>query len=165
MNSTKQNKPEKQSSDLKSRGFSGAAHAELIQIGLAHHNPTQVLDLLDGRRIERRAVAPEDAGPTGGGHVGGADVVLDADENPGEGSDILVPEELVVEEAGLAEDVVVGGDVEEGADVGLGAAEAGKEALGELDGGELAGEERVTGGEDLGGWVWVAGEGAVGDGL
>lgn len=55
--------------------------------------------------------------------------------------------------------------MEEGADVGLGAAEAGKEALGEVDGGELAGEERVTGGEDLGGWVWVAGEGAVGDGL
>lgn len=45
----------------------------------------------------------------------------------------------------------------------LGAAEAGEEGLGELDGGEVAGYERVTGCEDLGGG-W-GGFGLVGDGL
>lgn len=42
--------------------------------------------------------------------------------------------------------------MEEGPEGGLGESEAGQERLGKLGGGELAGEERLTEGEDLRCW-------------
>lgn len=60
--------------------------------------------------------------------------------------------------------------MEEGVEVGLGEAEAREVGFGELGGGELAGQEGVADGEDLGrggtgcwGWVLV-GEGGGGGG-
>lgn len=55
--------------------------------------------------------------------------------------------------------------MEEGAEVRVGAAEAGEEGLGQLGGGDLAGEEGVAGGEYLGLGLGLACEGGVGDGL
>lgn len=137
---------------LKSRGFSGATHAKLIQIGLPNHNASQLLYLPHRRRIVRRPIPFEHAGPTGGGHIGRTYVVLDSDHHSGERAHLLATGDPLVQEGGLPQNGVGVGDVEEGLELGLREPEAGELGLGELGGGDLAGEEGVADGEDLGVW-------------
>lgn len=143
----------KNQQNLKSRGFSGAPHAKLVQIGLSNHNAPQVLDPPDRRRIERRKIALEDAGATSGRHVRRTDVVLDGDEHSGERPDLLTAGDHLIEAMGLLQNGVFG-DVEETFEMGLGEAKAGEVGFGELSCAEAAGEEGVADGEYLRVWGW-----------
>lgn len=107
-------------------------------------------------------------GPAGRRHVSRADVVLDSNENAGQGADFLAAIDSPVQLPRLGEDGGIVGDVEEGAELGLGEPEAGEVRLGEVGGGYVAREEGVADGEDLG--LWGSGGarcfsgGLVGDG-
>ena len=70
-------------------GLGGGAHRELVHVGLAEDDQPGLFEARDDRRVVGRDPALQDAGAAGGGHPGGAEVVLHGDGDPCQRAEFL----------------------------------------------------------------------------
>ena len=116
---------------LERRVLGGAAHGELVEVGLADHDGAGCHEPLDDGGVVWRAPAVEDPRRAGGRHAPGAHVVLERDRHPGERPGGLAGGDALVDGIGGGTGVV-GQHGDERVDVGLASVDAGEVLVDDL---------------------------------
>ena len=123
--------------------FVGAAHGELIAVGLSQHHGPGALQALDGRGVVSRPIAREDARAARGGHAARAEYVLDGQWQPGQRRQGLFPRHQRVHAIGLGQGAF-GREREVGVQLGVALLDAGEELGGQLARGDALGSQRLA---------------------
>ncbi len=116
--------------------FGRGPHRELVHVRLAERDEACLAQSGDGSRIVGRHPTLKDFGARGGGHVRGAEHVLDGDGNSGERVNVDARTTSRVHFFGDGQRRV--GNVKEGAEVSIDLGDAVEVRAGELDAGNLS---------------------------
>ena len=116
---------------LERRVLGGAAHGELVEVGLADHDRSGCHEPLDDGGVVGRAPAVEDPRRAGGRHAPGAHIVLERYRHPGERPGGLAGGDALVDGIGGGTGVV-GQHRDERVDVDLVCLDAGEVLVGDL---------------------------------